>query len=60
TNSYRADGGGDFAALAHAQVILRAPDTNREAILRYFKASQTVTAPGTSPWTFAKTGCACS
>ncbi|MGB7913921.1 MAG: bifunctional 2',3'-cyclic-nucleotide 2'-phosphodiesterase/3'-nucleotidase [Rhodomicrobium sp.] len=56
TNSYRADGGGDFAALAHAQVILRAPDTNREAILRYFKASQTVTAPGTSPWTFAKIG----
>ena len=42
TNSYRADGGGDFAALAHAQVILRAPDSNRDAVFRYFKASQTV------------------
>ncbi len=56
TNSYRADGGGDFGALAHTQVILRAPDTNRDAVLRYFKASQTVTAPGAFPWTFAKTG----
>ncbi len=59
-NSYRADGGGDFAALAHAQVIVRAPDANRDAVLRYFKASQTVTASGASPWTFAKTGRAAS
>ena len=56
TNSYRADGGGDFAALAHAQVILRAPDTNRDAVLRYFKASQTIAPPADFPWTFAKTG----
>jgi 2',3'-cyclic-nucleotide 2'-phosphodiesterase/3'-nucleotidase len=56
TNSYRADGGGDFAALAHAHVILRAPDTNRDAVFRYFKASHTVSAPGAFPWTFAKTG----
>ena len=60
TNSYRADGGGDYAALAHVHVILRAPDTNRDAVLRYFKASQTVTAPGAFPWTFAKTGRAAS
>ena len=56
TNSYRADGGGDFAALAHAQVILRAPDTNRDAIIRYFKASQTIIAPRAFPWSFARTG----
>ncbi len=60
TNSYRADGGGDFAALARAHVILRAPDTNRDAVLRYFKASQTVRAPGAFSWTFAKTGRAAS
>jgi len=56
TNTYRADGGGDFAALAHAQVILRAPDSNRDAIIRYFKASQTISAPRAFAWTFAKTG----
>ena len=56
TNSYRADGGGDFAALTHAHIILRAPDTNRDAVLRYFKANRTVTAPGALPWRFARTG----
>ncbi len=30
TNNYRADGGGNFPALASTKVVLRAPDTNRE------------------------------
>ncbi len=56
TNNYRADGGGKFPPMANAQTILRMPDTNRDAIARYFKASPTVEAPKTFPWTFAKTG----
>jgi 2',3'-cyclic-nucleotide 2'-phosphodiesterase / 3'-nucleotidase len=56
TNNYRADGGGKFPPMANAQVILRTPDTNRDAIARYFKASPTVEAPKVIPWSFAKTG----
>jgi 2',3'-cyclic-nucleotide 2'-phosphodiesterase/3'-nucleotidase len=56
TNNYRADGGGKFPAMANAQTILRMPDTNRDAIARYFKASPTVEAPKIFPWAFAKTG----
>jgi 2',3'-cyclic-nucleotide 2'-phosphodiesterase/3'-nucleotidase len=53
TNSYRADGGGNFPALKGANVILRAPDTNRDAIVRYFRASATVAVPRAFPWQFA-------
>ncbi len=56
TNSYRADGGGNFPALSAAKILLRAPDTNRDAILRYFRAQETVRVQSASPWTFAEIG----
>ena len=56
TNSFRADGGGHFPALAGANIILRAPDSNRDAVQRYFQAHRTVTVSNTSPWRFANTG----
>ncbi|MBT3072190.1 bifunctional 2',3'-cyclic-nucleotide 2'-phosphodiesterase/3'-nucleotidase [Rhodomicrobium sp. Az07] len=53
TNNYRADGGGGFAALKHAEILLRAPDTNRDAVLRYFRANPTAHVHDTTPWRFA-------
>ena len=42
TNNYRADGGGGFPGLGGDAVILRAPDANRDALLRRIAASQRV------------------
>jgi len=56
TNSYRADGGGNVPALAGAAILLRAPDANKDAVVRYFRAMKTVTVPSGSPWSFAPTG----
>jgi 2',3'-cyclic-nucleotide 2'-phosphodiesterase/3'-nucleotidase len=53
TNNYRADGGGGFAALKGAEILLRAPDTNRDAVFRYFGASPTVHVHDTTPWRFS-------
>jgi len=55
-NSYRADGGGNVPALQGAKVVLRAPDTNRDAVLRYVKANSPVAVPAAVPWTFAPIG----
>lgn len=56
TNNYRADGGGNFPALKGATIVLRAPDTNRDTILRYLKATPSVAVPKSFPWTFAAIG----
>lgn len=53
TNNYRADGRGTIPSLGAAEIVLRAPDTNREAILRYFKAHTPVSIDPASPWSFA-------
>jgi hypothetical protein len=37
--------GGHFPALVGAKIILRAPDENRDAIMRYFKANDAVAVP---------------
>ncbi len=55
TNNYRADGGGGFALLSGVPIALRAPDTNRDAVLAYFKANSPVSAPASGHWSFAKT-----
>jgi 2',3'-cyclic-nucleotide 2'-phosphodiesterase / 3'-nucleotidase len=56
TNTYRADGGGNFAALVGAEIAVRAPDTNRDAVIRYFKSHPSVAVPSTFPWSFARIG----
>jgi 2',3'-cyclic-nucleotide 2'-phosphodiesterase / 3'-nucleotidase len=55
TNNYRADGGGGFPGLAD-HVVLRAPDTNRDAVAAYFRASATVTVHPASGWRFVPLG----
>jgi 2',3'-cyclic-nucleotide 2'-phosphodiesterase / 3'-nucleotidase len=56
TNSYRADGGGSVPALVGATILLRAPDTNKDVVLRHFRSTPTVAVPDQSPWTFAPIG----
>jgi 2',3'-cyclic-nucleotide 2'-phosphodiesterase/3'-nucleotidase len=56
TNNYRADGGGKFPGLDGSNVVLRAPDLNRDVLLRYI-AEQGVVDPGDRPaWSFAPLG----
>ena len=54
TNNYRADGGGGFPGLGGDAAILRAPDANRDALLRYFEQQRDVAVPSTPSWRFAK------
>lgn len=56
TNSYRADGGGSVPALVGATILLRAPDTNKDAVVRYFRSTPTVQVPSERPWSFAPIG----
>lgn len=54
TNSYRADGGGKFPGLDGRNIVLRAPDSNREAIARFLRDGEAVTTE--RPWLFAPLG----
>jgi 2',3'-cyclic-nucleotide 2'-phosphodiesterase/3'-nucleotidase len=56
TNNYRADGGGNFPGLGGASIILRAPDLNRDAVLRLVASRMRLEAPTQSPWRFAQLG----
>lgn len=53
TNNYRSDGGGRFPNLDGANVILRAPDLNRDAIVKYLEAHPRLMAIPPSVWSFA-------
>ena len=50
TNNYRASGGGDFPGLDGSNVILQAPDENREALLQYLQANPRVTPTADGNW----------
>lgn len=54
TNNYRADGGGGFPGLGGDTVILRAPDANRDSLVRYFERNKDVAVPSIPSWRFAK------
>jgi len=54
TNNYRSDGGGTFAGLDGTQAILRAPDLNRDAVVRYIQSAGTVSAAPPPVWRFAR------
>ena len=57
TNNYRADGGGRFPGLRGGdEVVVRAPDTNRDAILRYIRQSGEIDPPHGAAWSFAPLG----
>jgi len=50
TNNYRASGGGAFPALDGKNIILQAPDENREALLQYLQATGTVRPAADRNW----------
>ncbi len=53
TNNYRASGGGGFPGCDGTNVVIEAPDANRDVVLKYI-ASQTQIAPkANGAWRFA-------
>jgi 2',3'-cyclic-nucleotide 2'-phosphodiesterase/3'-nucleotidase len=52
TNNYRASGGGGFPGLDGSNIILHAPDENREALLQYLQASGRVDPAADGNWGF--------
>ncbi len=50
TNNYRASGGGNFPTLDGSQIILDAPDENREALVQYLQAAKTVNPAADGNW----------
>jgi 2',3'-cyclic-nucleotide 2'-phosphodiesterase / 3'-nucleotidase len=56
TNNYRADGGGGFAGTGSDHVVLRAPDLNRDAIVRYITDAKTLTPAADATWRFRPLG----
>ncbi len=50
TNNYRASGGGNFPTLDGTQIILDAPDENREALVQYLQAAKTVNPAADGNW----------
>ena len=50
TNNYRASGGGNFPGLDGSNIVLDAPDENREALVQYLQAVRTVNPAADGNW----------
>ena len=50
TNNYRASGGGNFPGLDGSNIVLDAPDENREALVQYLQAAKTVNPAADGNW----------
>ncbi len=50
TNNYRASGGGNFPWLDGSNIVLDAPDENREALVQYLQAAGTVDPAADGNW----------
>ena len=55
TNNYRSDGGGGFPGLDGSNVVLRAPDLNRDAVQRYLEAKGNLQEAPKPTWSFLPT-----
>jgi 2',3'-cyclic-nucleotide 2'-phosphodiesterase/3'-nucleotidase len=55
TNSYRANGGGEFPGMDGSSVVLNGPDGNREVVIRWLQARKTLTRKDVEArsWRFA-------
>lgn len=55
TNNYRANGGGEFPGLDGSNIVLAAPDGNREILAAWLQRKGTITAADLepTPWRFA-------
>jgi 2',3'-cyclic-nucleotide 2'-phosphodiesterase/3'-nucleotidase len=58
TNNYRASGGGKFPNLDGSNIVLSAPDANRDALISYVRGKKNITREqfaNARNWKFAKT-----
>ena len=56
TNNYRAGGGGDFPGLDGSNIVVEAPDSNRDVLAAYILDQQTIDPSADGNWSFVPLG----